>query len=152
MRTPSLSIVRFAALLTLMHATLANAQPTLTASATTGASDLTMDGAGSSSLHIVKVADLSLSTNDADGFILSVSSGNLTRTGGTSVPFQVSIVAHGSTAPTAGDFTVASGGTLPHMTSSAGAIEVDLYIKYQSANLQDPGPYSASISLSILDR
>jgi hypothetical protein len=111
-----------------------------------------MEGAGSSSLHIVKVADLSLSTDDVDGFILSVSSGNLTKTGGASVPFQVLVVAHGAATPTAGDFTVASGDTLPHMTSNAGAVEVDLYIKYQSANLQDPGPYSASISLSILDR
>ena len=151
MRPPALSIVRVAALLSLMCSGMAQATPDVTASATAGASNLTMDGAGGSSTHIVKVANLSLSTDVSAGFTLSVSSGSLTKTGGTSVPFKVALVADEAAPPAEGDFTVSSGSTLLHSTSSAGAENVDLYIKYQSATLQDPGPYSASISLNIVD-
>jgi hypothetical protein len=151
MRAPSLLIVRFVALLSALHGALASATPNVSATATSAANNLTMDGGGSSSVRIVKIADLSLSTDDADGFLLSVSSGSLTKAGGSPVPFQVALVANEAAPPSAAAFTVSSGGTLTHSTTSAGAESVDLYIKYQSANLQDPGTYSASINLSIVD-
>jgi hypothetical protein len=151
MRAPSPFIVRVVALLSMFHGVTANAVPNVSATATSAANNLTMDGEGSSSVRIVKVADLSLSTDDADGFMLSVSSGSLTKAGGSPVPFQVALVANEAAPPSGAAFNVSSGGTLTHSTTSAGSQSVDLYIKYQSANLQDPGSYSASINLSIAD-
>jgi hypothetical protein len=151
MRPPALSIARVTVLLTFLQATLANAAPDLVVSATANVNNLTMDGAGSSTIRIVKVANLSLSTINAQGFTLSVTSGSLTKAGGSPIPFQVALVGDEVTAPTAAAFTVSSGGTLLHSTNIAGAQDVDLYIKYQSANLQDPGAYSASMNLNIID-
>jgi hypothetical protein len=150
-RAPAPSVIRLAALLALGCPALALAAPELAVSATAGASNLTMDGAGSSSTRIVKIADLSLSTDDEQGLTLSVSSGSLTKAGGSPVPFQVALVADEAAAPSAAAFTTSSGGTLFHSTGGAGSLGLDLYIKYRSANLQDPGAYSASIDLGVVD-
>lgn len=150
-RAPFLSIVRVVVLLILACPALALAIPELVVSPTAGVNSLTLDGAGNSSTRIVKIADLSLSTNAAQGFTLSVSSGSLTKAGGTPIPFQVALVADEAAPPVASNFTVPSGSTLLYSTSSPGALNLDLYIKYRSADLQDPGTYSASVNLSIVD-
>ena len=118
---------------------------------TLGANGLVLDGAGSSSTRIVKVAELSVSTDDADGFALSITSGSLTRAGGTPITFQVVLVERGAGAPSSGSFTTSSGDSFQVSTTSAGTVERDLYIKYRAAALQDPGAYTAAIHLDVVD-
>ena len=131
---------------------LAHAVPSVTAAATAGASGLDLDGEGSSGQHIVKVADLSASTTGENGFTVSISSGSLANTdSATSVPFQVTLVADGAAAPSAANFTIPSGNSYAWVTASSGSAARDLYILYTPAALQDPGAYSASVDLSIID-
>lgn len=122
----------------------------ITSTATAGATSLDLDGDGTSSEHIVKVADLSMSTNNEQGFTLTFSGGNLTKTGGTSIAYSVVTVADAAAAPLTGDLGWATGSTT-YATSAAGDAARDLYIKYTPATLQDPGTYSGSISLSVSD-
>lgn len=151
MNLPARSIVRAALFWVMASPLAALALPELVVSSASGANNLTMDGAGSSNTRIVKVADLSLSTDASQGFTLSVTSGSLTKAGGNPIPFQVALVADEGAPPSAAAFTVPSGSTLFFSTSDAGSTQKDLYIKYRSADLQDPGTYSASIDLSIAD-
>lgn len=113
---------------------------------TAGASALDLTTAGPT---IVQVADIEMSTNNEQGLTLTASSGNLTKTGGTSIAFQVTSVADGATAPTT--FAIASGSNYTVGTSAAGSVLKDLYIKYSPATLQDPGAYGGSISLVVSD-
>jgi hypothetical protein len=123
----------------------------VTASATASATSLILDGEGGASTHIVKVADLALTTDRATGFTLTISSGSLTKSGATAIGFQIALVAHGAGAPSGVAFIVASGSNLTLSTTSAGPVEKDLYIQYTPAALQDPGAYGTSIDVSILD-
>ncbi|MBN3893073.1 MAG: hypothetical protein HWQ43_29445 [Nostoc sp. JL31] len=114
--------------------------------------NLTLDGQGSASTHIVKVADLELSTTDPDGFTLTISSQSLTKSGGeTPIPFQITTVATGSASPSASDFSVSPGNNYTISTTSAGSSLKEMYIKYTPAALQDPGAYNTSISLIVTD-
>jgi hypothetical protein len=117
---------------------------------TAGATALDIDGEGSAGEHIVKVADVAMTTNNEQGLTLTFSGGNLTKTGGTSIAYRVVTVADGASAPVTGDSGWAAGSTT-FQTSAAGDSARDLYIKYTPAALQDPGTYTGSISLSISD-
>jgi len=150
MRCPVSSVV-LAAVLVLGGRGPAFATSSVTATNTAGATNLGLDGEGSASTHIVKVADLSLSTDSSSGFTLSITSGSLTKAGGTPVPFQVALVDHNAGAPSSGAFMVASGSPYLLVTSAAGSLEKDLYIKYTPASLQDPGGYAAVIAVDIVD-
>jgi hypothetical protein len=139
-------------LLVLLGVQPAFSLPTITSTATSVATNLTLDGEGSASTHIVKVANLELSTDDSDGLTLTISSESLTKSGGeTPIPFQVTTVAAGSGSPSASDFPVSPSSNYTVSTNSAGSSSKDLYIKYTPATLQDPGAYSASISLVVTD-
>jgi len=128
------------------------ALPSLTTTATSIASNLVLDGIGNASEHIVKVADLTISTDNPNGHTLTVSSGNLTKADGiTPITFQVTTVADGAPAPTSGEFITPSGSNYTASTSTAGQADKDLYIKYTPVVLQDPGSYSAAISLIVTD-
>lgn len=128
------------------------ALPAITATATTTASALLLDGEDDASEHIIKVADLAISTDNSTGLSLTVSSGNLTKTDGiTPIAFQITTVADGAPAPASGEFITPSGSNYTASTSTAGQADKDLYIKYTLAALQDPGPYSAAISLIVTD-
>ncbi|MBN3893072.1 MAG: hypothetical protein HWQ43_29440 [Nostoc sp. JL31] len=126
----------------------------ITTTAVTGVdTDLDLGGNDTTpTAHIVQVADLGITTNNEQGYTLTVSSGNLTKTGGTSIAYQVTTVADGASAPVAGGFTVASGTDYTVSTTAAGAVAKDLYIKYTPAQLQDPGDYIAQITLNVADR
>lgn len=131
---------------------VALATPSVTVSPAAGAGALVLDGEGSSTTHVVKLADVSLWTDAANGFIVSISSGNLTKADGrTPVPFQVVLVADGASAPLASAFTTPSGTTYTWSSAGSGAIEKDLYIKYTPAGLQDPGAYIASVDIDVVD-
>lgn len=128
------------------------ALPTLNTTTTTLASNLALDGTGSTSEHIVKVADLTVSTDNSSGYTLTISSGTLlTSEGETPVAFQVTTVADGASVPGSAAFTTPSGNNYTVSTATAGQANQDLYIKYTSAVLQDPGNYSGSISLIVTD-
>lgn len=124
----------------------------ITASATAGATLLDLDGDGAAGQHIVKVADLAISTNNEQGYELTASSGNLTKVNGTSIAYQVTSVVDADPTPESGDFTVASGSNYVVTTGAAGAANKDLYIMYTPAALQDPGTYTGTISLTVADR
>lgn len=126
--------------------------PAITSSTTSVASNLTLDGEGSASEHIIKVADLAISTDNSTGLSLTVSSGNLTKAAGiTPIAFQVTTVADRAPAPASGEFITPSGSNYTASTATTGQADKDLYIKYTSAALQDPGPYSVAISLIVTD-
>lgn len=130
---------------------------TLGGSVSSSLSITSVDTAAASTLDlsggqkIVQVADIDMSTNNEQGLTLTASSGDLTKTGGSSIAFQVSSVADQATAPLAAAFTVASGSDYTVATSAAGSDAEDLYIMYTPAALQDPGAYAGSISLTVTD-
>lgn len=139
-------------LLVLLGVQSAFSLPAITASTTSVASNLILDGEGSASTHIVKVANFDLSTDDSDGLTLTINFESLTKSGGeTPIPFQVTTVAAGSGAPSASDFPVSPDSNYTVSTSSAGASSKHLYIKYTPAAVQDPGAYNTSISLVVKD-
>lgn len=119
---------------------------------TTQANTLPMDGEGTSTERIVKVADLHITSDAQQGFELLVTSGNLGKADGeTPVAFQVVTVAEGAAAPTAAAFTTPAGSTYVFRTSGPGSSIRQLYIRYTSAPLQDPGTYSASVGVSLVE-
>lgn len=123
----------------------------ITSTATAEAGTLDLDGDGTATEHIVKAADMAIATNNEAGYTLTVSSGNLTKTGGTSIAYQVTTVADAAAAPATGGFLVASGTDYTVSTAVAGSVPQDLYIKYTPAALQDAGIYGATINLSVVD-
>jgi len=129
----------------------ANASSSVMTSQVAQATALELDGTGSATVHIVRVADIVAMTNSANGFTLSISSGSLTKAGGQPVAFQVALVDHDTPPPTTSSFTTSSGTTYILITSGAVSTDKDLYIRYRSATLQDPGAYSAGIVLDIAD-
>ncbi len=131
---------------------VALATPSVIASPAAGAGGLLLDGEGSSATHVVKIADVSLSTGASSGFTVSITSGSLTKADGrTPVPFQVQFVADGASAPLASAFTTPSGTTLQWSSTGPGAVEKDLYVKYTPVPLQDPGPYTANVDIDVVD-
>lgn len=124
----------------------------ISSTSTAAATALPLDGAAAGVAQIVKVSDLTIATNNEQGLTLTASSGNLTKTGGTSIAFQVTSVADAATAPASGDFLIASGTDYTASSSVAGAFNQDLYIKYTPAALQDPGNYGGTISLTVADQ
>lgn len=129
----------------------ASAAAAVTAQSTVAASGLVLDGQGIASTRIVKVAVISFSTDAPNGVSLSISSGSLTKAGGTPVAFQVAVVDRDAVAPSSDAFTTPSGSAHVVSTAAAGVAERDLYIMYRAAALQDPGAYSASINLDVVD-
>lgn len=123
----------------------------MTSVATTEAGTLDLDGDGTAAEHIVKVADVAIATNNETGYTLTVSSGNLTKTGGTSIAYQATTVSDAATAPATGGFTVASGTNYTVSTAAAGSVPKDLYVKYTPGALQDAGTYVGTISLNVAD-
>lgn len=127
------------------------ALPTLTTTPSSNASNLTLDGEGSTSSRIVKVATLTASTINLTGFTLTISSSSIGKSGGTPIGFQVVTVNSGDPPPTAAEFTVPSGNNYEYATSLAGTENRDIYIYYTPGILQDPGSYSGSILVNISD-
>lgn len=125
--------------------------PSLTTTPLSNASNLALDGEGSASSRIVKVANIAAETDNSTGLSLSISSGSISKSGGTSISFQIVTVNTGAPSPSSAAFTVASGNNYIYTTSQAGLVGRDLYIYYTPGSLQDPGSYLGSILLSITD-
>ena len=141
----------FASLLLAVIAAPALALPSLIASPTSGAGNLDLDGEGTANTHIVKVADLSFSTDSANGLTLEVTSSAIAKLAGADIDFQVVTVANNASIPSQGDFTVPSGSTYTYTTNGAGSENRDLYILYTPGTLQDPGNYLGIITVSVND-
>jgi hypothetical protein len=128
------------------------ATPSLSTSTASSASSLPLDGEGNATTHVVKVATISLSTDNSKGFTVTISSSNLTKVSQeTPISYRVMTVISGANPPSSGDFTVAAGNNYTFVTTQAGSQNRDLYILYTPANFQDPGTYSANIAILIAD-
>lgn len=125
--------------------------PSLSTSATAISTSLDLDGEGSASTHIVKVADISISTDSSRGLKLSLTSGSLTKVDGSDISFKITTVANDESAPSSSAFDVPSGNTYTYVTQAAGSESRDVYILYTPSALQDPGPYGATINISVED-
>ncbi|AFZ12414.1 hypothetical protein Cri9333_1522 [Crinalium epipsammum PCC 9333] len=126
----------------------------LTTSPTAGPNSAANLPLNSATEQIVRIADLAVSTNNNTGYTLTVSSGSLTKSGGADIPFQV-VVTDDGTAAASGDFTVASGTAYTYSTASAnaaGSNGKDLSMKFTPDALQDPGNYTASVSVTVVDK
>jgi hypothetical protein len=123
----------------------------VTSTSTAGASSLDL---ATATEKIVKAAGVALSTNNTTGLTVTVTSGNLTKAGGQDIPYKVTTVAAAAAAPLTGAFTVASGTNYTYSTASDSDptdVTRDLYIAYTPAAKQDPGAYSGTITLTVLD-
>jgi hypothetical protein len=128
------------------------ANPDISNSITSLASNLPLDGTNSSTTHIVKVSTLALSTTSSKGFTVTISSGSITKIGPeTPIAYHVTTLPSGTNAPSVADFSVASGNNYTFSTNQAGSQSRDLYIFYTPVKMQDPGRYNANIILSIAD-
>lgn len=121
---------------------------------TAEAAALTLQGGGAD--VIVQIADVLLTTNNAGGVAMSTAgAGSITSsTGGTTtIPFDLVSVDDGVTAPAAGAFT--AGAYAQNFTTgfdgTTGQLPVDLYIRYDSPDLVDPGAYGATVTLEVAD-
>lgn len=135
--------------LSLIMGAPALATPVLSVNEVTGFDNLPLDGEGSASEHIIHVADVSVSTVAPNGYTLSISSGSLEKTGGQSISFQVTAVDNNASAPASGDFNISSGNS--YTICETAAQDLDIYVKYQPAVLQDPGNYTHSVTITAED-
>jgi hypothetical protein len=130
----------------------AGAATSVSSTPTFAAGALALDGAGSATPRIVKVATVDVQSDAPGGFTLSAWAGALEKaTGETPIPLQVVAVPAGAAAPSAGDFTAPAGAPFTHRSAQPGAALFDLYIRFTPAALQDPGDYAASVQLSVAD-
>jgi hypothetical protein len=128
------------------------ASSSVTVQGTAGATGLELDGRGSASTHIVKIAEISLTTSAAGGFTVTVTAGSLIKVdGSTPVSLRVVLVDRDAPSPSAAAFTIPSGTPYVFSTTAAGTVEKDAYIKYTPAALQDPGAYAAVVEIDIVD-
>jgi hypothetical protein len=137
--------------LSLFVCPIAWASPTVASTPTAGAAALDLDGEGSSAIHITQVADVTFSTANASGCTLTVSSGNIVKTGGLDITYKVTSVASAAAPPTAGDFTIPSGNNYTFSIATATSSDRDIYVMYTSRTVQDPGTYNESILLTVAD-
>lgn len=104
--------------------------------------------------QIIEIADLAIDTNNSEGYILTVTSGELSKADGkTSIPFQVAVQDEGIV-PDTSAFTASSGTNYTYTTSEANGVgnnQKSLFIKYTPATLQDPGTYNATVNLTVAD-
>lgn len=129
----------------------AMALPTLDTTMSAIATDIDLDGEGTATTHIVKVADVEVSTDNTNGLTLTITSGGLAKFGGEEIAFRVTTVANNSNSPTSSEFTVSSGNNYTYTTDSAAVESRDVYIRYTPQSLQDPGTYDATLELSVTD-
>lgn len=132
------------------HAALAASS--VTSVAISQSTALPLDGEGTSTERIVKVADLQIASDSPLGFTLTVTSGSLSKADGeTPIRFQVVTVAAGDPPPTAAMFTAAPGESHVFRSDVGGNVTRELYVRYTPAALQDPGTYSHMVSVTAVD-
>jgi hypothetical protein len=124
----------------------------LTSAPTAAATALPLNTAAQQTVH---VSDLTITTNNAQGYTLNVTGNSqLTKaTGETPIDFVVGSVDDAGDGTTA--VFVTPNGTAQAIdsttTAGTGTTQQDLYIQYTPAALQDPGAYNATITLAVVD-
>jgi hypothetical protein len=108
---------------------------------------LALNGDGTSTSRIVKIAELTIVASGVRGCRVWIAGGSLVRSGGAALPFEVVVAARGSPAPPATAFTVGE----YRFATTAPITSVDVYIKYRPAALQGPGSYTASVAIDAVD-
>ncbi len=136
-------------ILSLIMGAPAFATPVLSVNEVAGFDNLPLDGEGSASEHIIHVVDVNVSTAEPNGYTLSISSGSLGKSGGQNISFQVMAVDNNASSPSSGDFNIASGNS--YIICETAAKDLDIYVKYQPAALQDPGNYTHSVTITAED-
>lgn len=124
----------------------------VTSTATAAAGALNLYGAGTAGPNtVVKVADMALITNNADGVTLTATAtGNLVNVANNATPlaYQVLIVADAAAAPA--DTAFSSTTDAKAVTNFvSGAAARDLYIEYDAPALLDFGTYTGAITVSV---
>lgn len=127
---------------------------TVEATATAGATALTLGGGGTAQTDvIVQVADVVVSTNRDAGVSMTAarSEDGLTQAGTTDkIAYDLHIVADAAAAPGAGAF--ASGDTSSAVLPDKGETEWDVYIRYNTPAFLNPGTYSDTVTVTITAR
>ncbi len=122
----------------------------ISSTATAGASSLNLAGVGTASTDVVvQVADIVITSNNAEGVSLQASADSA-LTGGTngdSITYNVKLSDEGVT-PSAGAITATSD-TVNVSSFSSNTADQDLYIKYDGPQYLDPGTYSSSITMTV---
>ncbi len=124
---------------------------TLNTTPTAFATSIDLDGEGSATTHIIKVSDITISTDNSTGLTLRLTSDSFNKVDGSDIDFQVTTVENNAIAPSGAAFTVPSGSSYTYVTDTSGTESRDVYIRYTPNALQDPGTYSTSIQLSVAD-
>lgn len=107
------------------------------------ATSLELNGDGESGTYTVLVADITVDSSSAPSYTLSIPAGDLISGVAPAISFQVAAVASGNAPP-----TVFSNN---YELCSSQAEDLDIYIQYTTATLQDPGTYTHSLFLSAVD-
>lgn len=106
------------------------------------------------SVKRIKVADITMGTNNATGLNLALNSAVTFTNTNNKTPITVGVaVLDGATAtaPITGYTTIAASLKAP-VAAQAVSTPYSLFIEYTPVALQDPGIYSATVSLTITDR
>jgi hypothetical protein len=123
--------------------------PTLNIVATPAPGAGTLDLSGGAKVAIV--ATVAIDTNNSTGYTMTATDGDMVNgTATTPIAYQVTSVAAGAAAPAAGVFAP----TYTYASNAANAAATggrDLYVAYTPAALQDPGAYTATITLAVTD-
>ncbi len=121
---------------------------------TAAAAALALQGGGTD--VIVQIADVLLTTNNTGGIAMSTAgAGSIVSSDGgvTTIAFDLVAVDDGVAAPAAGAFT--AGAYAQNFTTgfdgTTGQLPVDLYMRYDSPVLVDPGTYGATVTLVVAD-
>ena len=121
---------------------------------TAAATGLLLQGEGAN--VIVQIADVLLTTNNTGGITMSTAAaGSITSsTGGTTtIPFDLLSVDDNAAAPADTAFTAGAYAQnfATGFDGTTGQLPVDLYIRYDSPDLVDPGTYGAIVTLTVGD-
>ncbi len=150
--------VVFCGLISLAVVNPALADPTLTVTPIAGInSSLNLYGEGNTSTEIEKIATIQVSTatpnfyGNSFGYTLTLSSAAMSPVSGSGpdVSYQILAVPTGDPQPQSSDFTVPSGSNFTQCAT--GILNLDVYVKYTPAALQDPGSYIDSIDVDATD-
>ncbi|NEO32059.1 MAG: hypothetical protein F6K36_16820 [Symploca sp. SIO3C6] len=132
----------------------------VTAAPEAAATALDLGGEGTATDDvIVKVAVLTVTSNNEDGVELTITSGDMTNSTDVDatdvVPYQVVTVTGGGAPPVTGDFITASGTDRVedlNRDNVDGEEDRDLYIMYDAPVVLDPGTYDDTITVSVVDK
>lgn len=141
----------FLTFFSLLVAIPASADPSLTVTDIAGINNsLELHGEGTTATEIARVATVNVSTANPQGYTLSLSSASLENAlGGSGIAYQIWAVTAGGSPPMSGDFSIDSGNSF--LQCSLLPLDLDIYVKYTPASLQNSGSYDSTITVEATD-